>query len=65
MPRTESSSAMSQGCLDFYWMSLAMSHLGSGLGPSSKMGQGHNFFGPTIAPQNPTARPLGRGGGFW
>ena len=33
IPRTESSSAMSQGYLDFYYMSSAISHLGSGLGP--------------------------------
>ena len=33
MPRTESSSAMYQGYLDFYYVSLAISHLGSGLGP--------------------------------
>ena len=33
MPRTESSSAMSQGYLDFYYMSSTISHLGSGLGP--------------------------------
>ena len=33
MPRTDSSSAMSQGYLDFYCMSSAISHLGSGLGP--------------------------------
>ena len=33
MPRTESSSAMSQGYLDFYYMSSAIYHLSSGLGP--------------------------------
>ena len=33
MPRTESSSAISQGYLYFYYMSSAISHLGSGLGP--------------------------------
>ena len=33
MPRTESSSAMSQGYLDFYCMSSAISHFGLGLGP--------------------------------
>ena len=33
MPRTESSSAMSQGNLDFHYMSSAMPLLGSGLGP--------------------------------
>ena len=34
------------------------------LGSNVKVGQGHKFFGPTIAPQNPAAQPLGRGGGF-
>ena len=33
IPRTESSSAMSQGYLDFHCMSSAISLLGSGLGP--------------------------------
>ena len=33
MSMTESSSAMSQGHLDFHCMSLAISLLGSGLGP--------------------------------
>ena len=47
MPRTESFSAMSQDYLDFYYMSLAISLLGSGLGPQ-KMGQGHKLLGPTI-----------------
>ena len=32
MPRTESSSAMSEGYLDFYYMSSAISLLGSSLG---------------------------------
>ena len=32
MPRTESSSAMYQGYLDFYYVSSVISHLGSGLG---------------------------------
>ena len=33
MPRTESSSAVSQGNLDFHYTSSAMPLLGSGLGP--------------------------------
>ena len=65
MPRTESSSAMSQGYLDFHYMPSAMSLLGLGLGPYYKVGQGHKFSGPTIAPQNSAARPFGRGGEFW
>ena len=30
-----------------------------------EMGRTPRSFGPTIAPQNPAARLLGRGGGFW
>ena len=33
MPRTESSSAVSQDYLDFYYLSLVITFLGSGLGP--------------------------------
>ena len=33
MPRTESSSAESQDYLDFYYLSSAITFLGSGLGP--------------------------------
>ena len=42
MPRTESSSAMSQDYLDFYYPSSARA-----LGPNVKMGQGHKLLGPT------------------
>ena len=59
MPRTESFSAMSQDYLDFYYTSSARA-----LDPNVKMGQGHKLLGPTIAPQNPAVRPLGRRGGF-
>ena len=38
MPRTESSSTMSQGYLDFYYMSSAISLLSSGLGSQCKSG---------------------------
>ena len=64
MPRIESSSAMSQGYLDFHCRSSTISLLGLGLGPQCKVGQGHKSSGPTIAPQNPAARLLSRGGGF-
>ena len=60
MPRTESSSAVSQDYLDFYYLSSARA-----LGPNVKMGQGHKLLDPTIAPQNPAIRPLGQRGGFW
>ena len=46
MPRTESSSAMSQGYLDFYYMSSAISLLGSGLGSQCKNGPGPQILGP-------------------
>ena len=46
MPRTESSSAMSQGYLDFYYMSSAISLLGSGLGSQCKSGPGPQIIGP-------------------
>ena len=36
MPRTESSSTMSQDYLDFYYMSSVISHLGSSLGLNTK-----------------------------
>ena len=36
MLRTELSSAMSQGYLDFYYMSSVISHLGSSLGLNTK-----------------------------
>ena len=46
MPRIESSSAMSQDYLDFYYTSLAISLLGSGFGPQCKNGPGSQIFGP-------------------
>ena len=46
MPRTESSSAMSQGYLDFYYMSSAISLLGSGLGSQCKSGPESQILGP-------------------
>ena len=50
MPRTESSSAMSQGYLDFYYMSSAISLLGSGLGSQCKSGPGPQIIGPYNSP---------------
>ena len=64
MPRTESSSVVSQDCLDFYYPSSAIPFLGSGLGPQCKNRPGPQIIGPTIAPQNPAIQPLGRRGGF-
>ena len=46
MPRTKSSSAMSQGYLDFYYMSSVISLLGSGLGSRCKSGPGAQIIGP-------------------
>ena len=46
MPRTESSSAISQDYLDFYYTSSAISFLGSGLGPQCKNGLGPQIIGP-------------------
>ena len=46
MPRTESSSAESQGYLDFYYLSSAITFLGSGLGPQCKNGTGPQIIGP-------------------
>ena len=46
MPRTESSSAMSQGYLDFYYMSSVISLLGLGLGSQCKSGPGPQIIGP-------------------
>ena len=46
MPRTESSSAMSQGYLDFYYMSSAISLLCSDLGSQCKNGLGSQIIGP-------------------
>ena len=46
MPRIESSSAMSQDYLDFYYMSSVISLLGSGLWPQCKNGPGPQIIGP-------------------
>ena len=46
MPRIESSSAMSQGYLDFYYLSLAISLLGPCLGSQCKSGPGPQIIGP-------------------
>ena len=46
MPRTKSSSAVSQDCLDFYYPSSAIPFLGSGLGPQCKNGPGSQIIGP-------------------
>ena len=48
MPRTESSSAVSQDYLDFYYLSSAITFLGSGLGPQRKNGSGRQIIGPHI-----------------
>ena len=48
MPRTESSSAVSQGYLDFYYLSSAITFIGSGLGPQRKNGPGRQIIGPHI-----------------
>ena len=50
MPRTESSSAMSQGYLDFCYMSSAISLLGSGLGSQYKSGSGPQILWPHNSP---------------
>ena len=46
MPRTESSSVVSQDYLDFYYLSSAITFLGSGLGPQCKNGPGPQIIGP-------------------
>ena len=46
---------------------LVLAHfflLGMGHGLDMKWAGVANSFGPTIAPQNPTVRFLGQGGGF-
>ena len=50
MPRTESSSAISQDYLDFCYTSSAISFLGSGLGPQCKNGPGPQIIGPHNSP---------------
>ena len=46
MPRTESSSAVSQDYLDLYYPSSAIPFLGSSLGPQCKNGPGPQIIGP-------------------
>ena len=46
MPRTESSSAVSQDHLDFYYLSSAITFLDSGLGPQYKNGPRPQIIGP-------------------
>ena len=50
MPRTESSSAMSQNYLGFYYTSSVVSLLGSGLGSQCKSGPGSQIIGPHNSP---------------
>ena len=50
MPRTESSSAVSQDYLDFYYPSSAIPFLGSGLGPQCKNGSGPQIIAPHNSP---------------
>ena len=50
MPRAESSSAMSQDYLDFYYTSLAIPFIGSSLGPQCKNGPGPQIIGPHNSP---------------
>ena len=50
MPRTESSSAVSQNHLDFYYLSSAITFLGSGLGLQCKNGPGLQVIGPHNSP---------------
>ena len=50
MLRIESSLAMSQGYLNFYYMSSAISLLGSGLGSQCKSGPGPQIIGPHNSP---------------
>ena len=50
MPRTESSLAMSQGYLNFYYMSSAISLLSSGLASQCKSGSGPQIIGPHNLP---------------
>ena len=59
MPRTESSSAVSQNYLDFYYLSSAITFIGSGLGPQCKNGSGPQVIGPHNSPSKsccPTSR---------
>ena len=58
MPRTESSSAMSQDYLDFYYTSSTISLLGSSLGPQCKNGSGPQILGPHNNNNNKTTYVL-------
>ena len=50
MPRTELSLAMSQGYLDFYYISSAISLLSSGFWSQCKSGPGPQIIGPHNSP---------------
>ena len=50
MPRTKSSSAVSQNYLDSYYLSSALTFLGSGLGPQCKNGSGPQIIAPHNSP---------------
>ena len=50
MPRTESSSVVSQDYLDFYYLSSAITFLSSGLRPQCKNGPGPQIIGPHNSP---------------
>ena len=50
MPRTESSSAVSQDYLDFYYLFSAITFIGSGLEPQCKNGPGPQIIGPHNSP---------------
>ena len=50
MPRTESSSAVSQNYLDFNYLSSAITFLGSGLGLQCRNGPGSQVIGPHNSP---------------
>ena len=52
MPRTESSLAVSQEYLGFYYLSSAILFLGSSLGPQCRNGSGPQIIGPhsSLAP---------------
>ena len=64
MPRTESSSAMSQGYLNFYYMFSAISLLGLGLGfqcksgPESQIIRSHNSPSKSCCPTSWSGRRI-------
>ena len=53
MSRTELSSTVSQDYLDFYYLSSAITFLGSGFGPQCKNGSGPQIIGPHNSPSKP------------